>query len=270
MSQDILISVIMAVYNGCNTLSEAIQSILNQTYQNIELIICDDASTDDTWELLQTWSRKDCRIRLLRNPKNEGAAIARNRCIEQARGGYIAIMDADDRSMPRRLELQLAFLEQNREISFVGSRGEFFFNYLGDLKKNYWFVAAPTKRDFLMTLPFVHASLMFRAEVLWALGGYSDSKVVKRSEDYDLLLRAYVAGYCGVNLADVLYAIRLDETTYHRRKYRYRLNECVVKWRGFSALGLMPNGIPYALKPLLVGLVPVKLLNWLKEKYYGQ
>ena len=127
MSQDILISVIMAVYNGCDTLSEAIQSILNQTYQNIELIICDDASTDDTWELLQTWSRKDCRIRLLRNPKNEGAAIARNRCIEQARGGYIAIMDADDRSMPRRLELQLAFLEQNREISFVGSRGEFFF-----------------------------------------------------------------------------------------------------------------------------------------------
>ena len=270
MSEGVLISVIMGVYNGADTIESAVQSILKQTHQKLELIICDDASTDNTWSLLQRWAQKDCRIRLLRNQKNEGAAIARNRCLEQAHGDFVAIMDADDISMPLRLELQLSFLEKHRGISFVGSRGEFFSDHLGDLKKTYWFIDAPQKRDFLMTLPFVHASLMFRAEVLWALGGYSDSKVVKRSEDYDLLLRAYVAGYCGVNLPDVLYAIRLDETTYRRRKYRYRLNECVVKWRGFSALGLMPNGIPYALKPLLVGLVPVRFLNWMKGKYYGQ
>ena len=102
------------------------------------------------------------------------------------------------------------------------------------------------------------------------MGGYRVSKTVKRSEDYDLLMRAYSAGYCGANLPDILYAIRLDETTYQKRRYRYRLNECVVKWKGFSELGLMPKGIPYAIKPLIVGLVPVKLLNWLKEKYYDQ
>ena len=269
MSEGVLISVIMGVYNGADTLESAVQSILKQTHQKLELIICDDASTDNTWSLLQRWAQKDCHIRLLRNQKNEGAAIARNRCLEQAHGDFVAIMDADDISMPLRLELQLSFLEKHRGISFVGSRGEFFSDHLGDLKKTYWFIDAPQKRDFLMTLPFVHASLMFRAEVLRALGGYRVNKTVKRSEDYDLLMRAYAAGYCA-NLSDTLYAIRLDETTYQRRRYRYRLNECVVKWKGFSELGLMPKGIPYAIKPLIVGLVPVKLLNWLKEKYYDQ
>lgn len=270
MSEGVLISVIMGVYNGADTIESAVQSILKQTHQKLELIICDDASTDNTWSLLQRWAQKDCRIRLLRNQKNEGAAIARNRCLEQAHGDFVAIMDADDISMPLRLELQLSFLEEHRGVSFVGSKGKFFSDHPGDLKKIYWFVDAPQKCDFLMTLPFVHASLMFRAEVLRALGGYSVSKTVKRSEDYDLLMRAYAAGYCGANLSDTLYAIRLDETTYQRRRYRYRLNECVVKWKGFSELGLMPKGIPYAIKPLIVGLVPVKLLNWLKEKYYGQ
>lgn len=270
MSEGVLISVIMGVYNGADTIESAVQSILKQTHQKLELIICDDASTDNTWSLLQRWAQKDCHIRLLRNQKNEGAAIARNRCLEQAHGDFVAIMDADDISMPLRLELQLSFLEKHRGISFVGSRGEFFSDHLGDLKKTYWFIDAPQKRDFLMTLPFVHASLMFRAEVLRALGGYRVNKTVKRSEDYDLLMRAYAAGYCGANLSDTLYAIRLDETTYQRRRYRYRLNECVVKWKGFSELGLMPKGIPYAIKPLIVGLVPVRFLNWMKGKYYGQ
>ena len=95
-------------------------------------------------------------------------------------------------------------------------------------------------------------------------------RYVKRSEDYDLLMRAYAKGFQGINLPVSLYAIRLDAGTYQRRKYRYRFHECAVKWVGFASMGLMPRGIPYAVKPLIVGLLPVGLLNRLKEKYYGQ
>ena len=265
-----LISVIMGVYNGAATLEQAVLSVLEQTYRNLELIICDDASTDGTWEQLQIWAQRDSRIRLVRNTRNQGAGGARNRCLEQARGSYIALMDADDVSMPTRLEKQVEALRNGPGLSFVGTKGQFFTEQPGDLQKCYWFVAEPGKEDFLMTLPFVHASLMFRAEVLRELGGYSGKRYVKRSEDYDLLMRAYARGFQGINLPNPLYGIRLDEGTYQRRKYRYRFHECAVKWVGFARMGLMPRGIPYAVKPLIVGLLPVGLLDRLKEKYYGQ
>lgn len=265
-----LVSVIMAAYNAEKTVKTAIQSILQQTYENFELIICDDASTDETWKILTRLSENDPRIKLIHQAVNRGAAAARNRCLEQARGEYVAIMDADDVSYPLRLELQLNYLCENPSVSFVGSRGEFFSVKPGDLKQYYWFVEKPTKADFLMTLPFVHASLVFRKEALTQLGGYRDSRLVQRSEDYDLLLRAYAAGLCGSNLPMVLYGIRLDQSTYSRRKYRYRFNECAVKFFGFKNLGLMPRGILFAVKPLIVGLLPTGVLNKLKEKYYGK
>ena len=158
-------------------------------------------------------------------------------------------MDADDISAPNRLQTQLEFLKNHPEIAFVGARGEFFHKVPGDLKQYYWFVDQPQAKDFLMTLPFVHASIMMRREVIRKIGGYSIEQAVIRSEDYDML-------------------IRLDEGTYQRRKYCYRLNECIVKFRGFSKLGLMPKGILYAIKPLIVGLIPIKLLNNLKKRYY--
>ena len=177
-------------------------------------------------------------------------------------------MDADDISAPNRLQTQLEFLKNHPEIAFIGARGEFFHKVPGDLKQYYWFVNQPQAKDFLMTLPFVHASIMMRREVIRKIGGYSTEQAVIRSEDYDMLMRAYALGYTGVNMADVMYFIRLDEGTYQRRKYCYRLNECIVKFRGFSKLGLMPKGILYAIKPLIVGLIPIKLLNALKRRYY--
>lgn len=265
-----VVSVIMAAYNAEKTVEVAVHSILQQTYGNFELIICDDASTDKTWKILTQIAKDNPCIRLIHQDVNRGAAAARNRCLEQARGKFIAIMDADDVSFPSRLELQLNYLCKNPSVSFVGSRGEFFSEKPGDLKKYYWFVEIPAKDDFLMTLPFVHASLMFRKEVLTQLGGYCGSKAVQRSEDYDLLMRAYAAGFRGSNLPVELYAIRLDQAAYNRRKYRYRFNECAVKFRGFKSLGLMPWGIPFAIKPLVVGLFPTSLLNRLKAKYYGK
>lgn len=97
------ISVIMGVYNGADRVDEAIASIRVQTFTDWEFIICDDASTDNTWEKLVEWSKIDSRIVPIRNEKNMKLAATLNKCLEHASGSYIARMDDDDYSYPWRL-----------------------------------------------------------------------------------------------------------------------------------------------------------------------
>lgn len=264
------ISVVMSVYNLSDEhiLLKSINSILDQTYSNFELIICDDASTDKTYELIKKIVKNDFRVKLLKNEVNLKAGGARNKCIEISKGEFIAIMDSDDYSEPTRLEKQINFLKKNPQFSFVGTQGNYFEVDLYDNKDKYWFCKYPKKQDFLFTLPFVHASIMFRRDVLKQVNGYSSHIKVNRSEDYDLLMRLYKYGYRGANIEETLYFIRKDKNTFKRRKYRYRINEAIVKCEGFIYLGLMPKGIFYALKPLIVGLIPINILNKLKERYY--
>ena len=261
------VSVIMAAYNAEETIEDAIRSILRQTYDNFELIICDDASTDNTWHLLKSLANRDSRIKLIHQGKNRGSAVARNLCLLQAQGEYIAIMDADDLCSENRLAVQVSYLEKHREVAFVGLLGEVFHNIPGDCSKCYPYVAKPEAKDFLMTLPFVHASLMFRSAAMGR--GYPEGKWALRSEDYAFLMERYATELRGENTTDAVYYIREDSGTFKRRKYRYRLIETSVKWKGFSTLGLMPKGILFAIKPLIVGLLPPKLLELLKGKYYG-
>ena len=110
-----LVSVIMGVYNSQGTLSEAVMSILNQTYSNFEFLICDDGSTDDSLKLLGNFSDK--RIKILRNEVNRGLAFSLNKCLVASSGAYVARMDADDVAFPDRLETQLSFLEKNKKNS---------------------------------------------------------------------------------------------------------------------------------------------------------
>lgn len=267
-----LVSVIMAAFNvgDQSVLDLAVTSIVQQDTEDWELLICDDASTDGTYERLLEWERRDSRIRVLRNTYNQKSAKARNRCLLEARGKYVAIMDADDACSSNRLGVQVGFLSAHPQFSFVGVRGERFRKIPGDMDKPYWFCRFPQKKDFLMTLPFVHGSLMFRREALLTVGGYDETSHVERSEDYDMLLRMYAKGFCGANTADAVYYIREDGGTFRRRKYRYRIQEAAVKLKGFASLGLMPKGFVYAVKPLVVGLVPVCFLERLKCHYYGR
>lgn len=264
------ISVIMAVYNASDgkMLRAAVDSICRQTYTDWELIICDDGSTDGTWRILQNLAGKDPRIRLLRNVRNRRAGAARNACLKKARGRYIAVMDADDISSPDRLEKQHQFLEQHRQYAFAGSRGEYFIREPGDDGENYWFCPAPGAEDFLFSLPYVHASVMFRRTALENVHGYDGAACAVRAEDYDLLLRLYHAGFRGANLDQVLYYIRRDRAQYQRRRYRYRFLEAYVKFRGFRKLGLMPKGLLYAAKPFLAGLLPHRLAAVMQKYYY--
>lgn len=260
----------MAVYNNSkiDVIKPAIDSILRQTYTDFEFIICDDGSTDNTFDVIYDITKSDKRVRLIRSNVNIKAGGARNNCLKEAKGSYIAIMDSDDISHFQRLEKQVSYLERFREYDFVGTRAQFFSDNIDNITGEYWYCKEPKSKDFLMTLPFVHGSLMFRAEVLHKVSGYSESRKNERAEDYELLMRLYANGFKGYNINDILYFIRLDDETYKRRKYKYRFKECAVKYKGFTEMGLMPMALPYVVKPLFVGLIPRNLLNILKKEYY--
>ena len=249
------VSVIMGVYNNRDTVGESIGSILAQTFSDWEFVICDDGSRDGTWEQLETFRRQyPQRFRLLRNRENRGLARCLNRCLFSSTGRYIARMDGDDRSHPRRLEKQVDFLDSHPHIDFVSCNYTLFDStgVWGErkLKEN------PEKQDFFPTSPFCHAATLFRRSSLERVGGYRDTQDTLRCEDYDLFMRMYAAGQRGWNLQEPLYQVYEGKEAYARKKYRYRLTEARVRRQGFEGLGLLPKGWPYVIKPLLVGLLP--------------
>lgn len=255
------ISVIMGVYNFYHPklLSQAIYSVLEQTFQDFEFIICDDGSTDGTWELLNKIAHSDERIVLLRNLENKGLAFSLNRCLGYAKGEYIARMDADDISLPNRLEKEINFLKENRQYALVTSWADLMEDgHVWGLRR---VCEKPEKKDLLFGPPFIHAAMLMRTNVLYELDGYRICKETLRAEDYDLWLRMYAKGYKGYNLQEVLYQICEGREAYKRRSYKFRLDEAKIRYHGFKDLGILPRGIPYVLKPFIVGLIPQRILR---------
>lgn len=260
------ISIIMGIYKMINKRSIvelSINSILNQTYKDFEFIICDDGSNDGTYEMVQDLIKNDKRVILIKNDENKGLAYSLNHCLSIAKGKYIARMDADDISMPDRLEKQIGFLNEHLEYAMVGC------NLLLINDKGIWgkriLAKKPTKKSFLFTSPYCHPAIVMRKEVLDKVNNYKVEKITRRAEDYDLFMRIYANGYKGYNMQEFLYQFREDHDAYKRRAYKYRIDDVQIRYRGFKALGLMPSGFLYVIKPLFVGLIPQKLLAKLRK-----
>lgn len=264
-SSAVTISVLMGIRNGADVLVRAVDSILNQSWDDFELILCDDASTDGTWALLEQYAHRDKRVRLLRNERNLGLGATLNRCLKEARGDFIARMDDDDFSHPQRLTRQMAYLEVHPDVAFVGCNVALVQNGV-DVGIRL-FPQRPAVRDFFMTQPYIHPALLFRREALEAVGGYSQDKRCVLCEDYDLLLRLYAKGFQGANLQETLFDYTIPVTAKGSRKMSHRWNETVTRWRRFRELGVLPQALPYVVKPLAVGLVPEKGLVLLKGRY---
>ena len=142
------VSVIMGVHNGEKTLSRAIDSILNQTFSDFELIICDDFSTDATYKIMKSYALKDNRIIILKNERNLGLAASLNKCINISKGEYIARMDDDDISYSERFCRQVDFLDHNHKYAFVSSIVDCYDGK--EIVRNHFLrKAEPQKRDFL-------------------------------------------------------------------------------------------------------------------------
>lgn len=247
----VLVSVVVASYNAGAYIEECIDSLLSQTYKNIEIIICDDCSTDNTIDVLRKYS-DECRVIILRNAFNQKQAFSRNRCIARSKGQYVMIQDADDVAVSDRVEKLLSAFEPS--VDFVGS-GCFCFNRKGvfetiSMKHRY-----PERKDLLFNIPFVHASMMFKRECIESINGYRHTSYNVRCEDYDLIMRLYAAGYRGKNIHDCLYGYRVNAETIARRTFRARINECITRYVGFKNNGILfPKGIFFVLKPLVAML----------------
>jgi glycosyltransferase EpsE len=271
------VSVIIAAYNAENYIERAIDSIQRQTFQDFEIIVCDDCSTDNTVKKVQKLMEKDNRIVLLQNNKNLRAAATRNKCLDVACGKFIAIQDADDFSHINRLEEQVYFLENNTEYDFVSSKMFNFdenddFNYLiklGPDSKEFLYklpyIESPENKDFLFRLPYSHAATMFKKSAINAVNGYRIAKETVRGQDEDLFMRLHANGSRGYNLNKSLYYYFEGEEAFKRKKYKYRIHSAINRYKGFKSMGLLPLGYIYLIKPLVVGMIPISILRYYRK-----
>ncbi|HLO18487.1 MAG TPA: glycosyltransferase [Anaerolineales bacterium] len=212
------ISVLMAVYNGEKYLGEAIESVLNQTFTDFEFIIIDDGSIDSTPALLAHYAQRDPqRILLHTFDRNGGLSAALNFGLQIARGEYIARMDADDISLPGRLEEQTRYMDEHPEICALGTAFTLV-DESGSHLRTTVFSSDPDilRWDLLFFNPIAHPSAIIRASTIKEMGGYSTK--LTSAQDYELWTRISLAGRLA-NLEEVHMLLRLHEgrvTNKHR------------------------------------------------------
>jgi glycosyltransferase involved in cell wall biosynthesis len=177
------VTVLLCVFNGANHLQEAIDSVLQQSFEDFELLIIDDGSTDDTPGIIN--SVRDGRLRSIRHDTNRGLVSRLNEGLEAAAGRYVARMDADDICHRKRLECQVRFLEAYPEVGVVGTAVRVI---NGDRRARVVYQYPEDHEVIAWVLPFVcplaHPSVMMRRDLIRSVGGYSADAM--HAEDYDL------------------------------------------------------------------------------------
>lgn len=209
------VSVVLPTYNEEDSVETAVQSLLNQTYDNIEIIIVDDESTDSTQDIIR--SIDDSRVNLVvREEGEEGLTAALNFGIEQSDGKYVARQDADDRSRSDRIERQVK-LAESRDIELVGT-GSYNMDTSGLVISERSVPEDPDPTQFNSGSQFIHGSLLMRRDMLSDIDGYNT--MYETSEDVDLLYRAVKSGYKFKNINKPLYYFTVDEDSKYRSDVR--------------------------------------------------
>jgi glycosyltransferase involved in cell wall biosynthesis len=234
------ISVLMPCYNTADTLEEALESLLGQTFSDFEIVAVDDGSTDHTITILQGWQRRDLRLRVM-HQAHAGILVALNRGLAACQAPLVTRMDSDDRSHPERLARQAAFLEANPDVDVAGCLVEGF--PPGQVREGYriymdWLNSLVTdediRREIFVESPLAHPSVMFRRAVVERSGGYQEHGW---AEDYDLWLRLYLGGRHFGKVPQVLLAWREHPERLTRRDGRYSLENFLRAKAYYLALG---------------------------------
>lgn len=251
------ITVAMPAYNAADHLLEAIDSVLGQSFEDFELLVVDDGSTDNTLALAQSCADK--RVRVERLPANKGRATARNMAMGRARGRYLAWMDADDIAMPHRLEAQYACLETHPQIHICGAGVQYF----GQSCALEFFPEQPeaARAASLFGVPVPNCCVMVRLDAMRAFGLRYDATLA-RAEDMafwaDALLKA---GLQAVNLQEPLLRYRYTPAP-HARQWHVR----ALLGHVFPPLGIRATGAQTALHADLIyggPADPEAALRWL-------
>lgn len=204
------VSVLMAAHNVERYISEAVGSIVGQSFSDLELLVLDDASTDGTAGIVQRFAAVDDRVILIRADANLGRSRARNRLLSMAKGDFVAIMDADDVAMPERIARQVDFLERSPDHVAVGGQADWIDEVgrvigLAPFPCDHASIDAENLRGRAV---IYHPSALIRAEPFHRLGGYDENLLV--AEDLDLWLRLAELGKLA-NLPETVLRYRLHD-----------------------------------------------------------
>ena len=208
----------MSVYNSQNTLSSALDSVLNQTYDNFEFIIINDGSTDNTSSILGEYKKIDSRIIII-DQKNKGLTRSLNIGIKQARGKYIARQDSDDISLVNRLEKQVEFLEARGDVVLLGARA---YEISGtDKQVGKYYSEEEINEIVFLYNPIAHTSAFFRKDIFEQIGLYNENFVT--SQDFEAWMRLAEVGKIAM-LNDTLVEYHINNESVSSKK---RLMQCI-------------------------------------------
>ncbi len=237
ISKSPTISVIMPAYNAEKYISESIESILNQTHKNFELIIIDDCSKDKSWNIIQKYAKKNKIIHAIKNEKNLGLCLTLNKGIKYAKGKYIARADNDDWYYPERLEKQYLFLESNPDVGIVGGTMEIM-SETGEVysRRTYSKTDQEIRKHIFSYSPFSHPLVMIKKSILNKTGNYNSSFIP--ADDYELYFR--IGKYSKfANLSDTLMKYRVSSASMTSKQTK-KMEHATIKVRNFYA-----NTFPY-------------------------
>lgn len=254
------ISVVMAAYNAEKYLKEAMDSILGQTYDDFELIVIDDKSSDASGQILKDYAARDSRVVVLENQENMGLTKSLNKGLKVAKGEYIARMDADDISVPDRFEKQVVFLDSHPDHSFVSCIGRYIDE---DGKEEQLRLFPETNEEIYAMMPKVdavmHPGVMFRREDIRKIGDYcEDFRVV---QDYDLWFRGMAAGYKFYNIQEPLVLFRRNDSYNTRKSKAYRMVDYRVRKKGYKINKIPLHKRVYLVVPLALAYIPPKVMD---------
>ena len=208
-----LVSVLVATYNSQDFIKETLDSLLKQTYKNIEIVVCDDASSDNTLSIVKRYLEKDKRIRIIENEKNLGISLNMNNGIRQCRGEYIAILDADDWAYPYRIEEQVKIMETDRDIVLCSG-----YMHICDedleiqTLREYPLEDKDIRKAIVRYNPISHPASMWRRSAMLKTSLYNERFPINR--DYDLLVRISEFGkYKNIPKPLIKYRVRKESET---------------------------------------------------------
>jgi len=182
-----LVSVLTPAYGAEDFLAETIESVLGQSYTNIEYIIIEDCSPDGTWEIIEKYAKQDTRIKAFRNPQNLRIAGTRNRCVSLAAGTYVAWQDADDISLPERIARQVERMEAHPKVGICGTAYEMF-NTSGPMRvRRFPQDDAALRKMIFKASPVSQPTAMIRKSCLDEAGEYDGT--YRNCEDLDMTFR---------------------------------------------------------------------------------
>lgn len=230
-------TVLMAVYNDEKFVTEALNSIVLQLREDMELLIIDDHSTDRTSEIIHQFQSQYSNIRIIRNEENQGLAYCLRLGVEQAKGKYIIRMDSDDISLPDRFTKQITFLEQNPDIDIMGGSAIEI-----DEKGNKGLTRQmPLSHQEIIKCiwanPLIHPTVIFKTEKILLAGNYRD-QACRRQEDYELWFRCAKIGLKFANSSDIFIYYRFTANSHKKKPLNHAIDQAKIGWRGCQMLNL--------------------------------